>query len=288
MTAPSRQRIMGGMSLSFAKMHGLGNDFVVIDATHEPFDPAPALLAQLADRRRGVGCDQILVIDPPPESGVDFGYRVFNADGSEVGQCGNGARCLARYVEARGLSDKRRLRVQTRTARLETELCEDGRVRVSLGVPRFEPGDIPFLAARRQARYLLEVAGHGRISLGAVGLGNPHAVIAVEDVATAPVLALGEALQRHPAYPERVNVGFARRRSASELELRVYERGAGETPACGSGACAAVVVGRMWGELDAQVQVQVPGGSLQVDWAGEGQPVWLSGPAEVAFYGTLP
>jgi diaminopimelate epimerase len=276
------------MSLSFAKMHGLGNDFVVIDATREPFEPAPALLAQLADRRRGVGCDQILVIEPPPNAGVDFGYRVFNADGSEVGQCGNGARCLARYVELRGLSTKRRLRVQTRTARLETEIGDDGQVRVSLGVPRFEPADIPFLAPRRESRYLLEVPGHGRVHIGAVGLGNPHAVIAVDDVASAPVITLGEALQHHPTYPERVNVGFAERLSPTELRLRVYERGAGETPACGSGACAAVVVGRLWGELAARVQVRVPGGTLQVDWAGEGQPVWLSGAAEVAFYGTLP
>jgi len=275
--------------LTFTKMHGIGNDFVVIDATSIDFKPDPELLARLANRRIGVGCDQILVIDPPPadEPDVDFGYRIFNADGSEVGQCGNGARCLARYVQEHGLSRKDSLRIRTRTRTLELIQLEDGRVRVNMGVPRFDPQDIPMLAQARELRYTLPLeAGQAR-SFGAVSVGNPHAVFAVEHVDSAPVVELGQALQENPMFPERVNVGFAHFLDPGHVRLRVYERGAGETLACGSGACAAVVIGQLWGELGVDVNVRVNGGELDIEWHGEGEPVWMTGPAETVFEGTI-
>jgi len=277
------------MTLLFTKMHGLGNDFVVIDATSIDFQPDPTLLARLASRRIGVGCDQILVIDPPPadEPDVDFGYRIFNADGSEVGQCGNGARCLARYVQEHGLSEKDSLRIRTRTRTLELIQLEDGRVRVNMGVPRFDPQDIPMLAQARELRYTLPLeAGQAR-SFGAVSVGNPHVVFAVEHVDSAPVVELGQTLQENPMFPERVNVGFAHFLDPGHVRLRVYERGAGETLACGSGACAAVVIGQLWGELGVDVNVRVNGGELDIEWHGEGEPVWMTGPAETVFEGTI-
>lgn len=275
--------------LDFTKMHGLGNDFVVIDATGSEFQPDPALLAALADRHTGVGCDQILVIDPPPADApdIDFGYRIYNADGSEIGQCGNGARCLARYVHEHGLSDKQCLRVRTRTTTLELEQVANGHVRVNMGVPQLEPQDIPLVAPARASSYTLRAADGLEHHFGAVSMGNPHAVFAVESTASAPVEALGSQLQEHPMFPERVNVGFARFIDPGHLRLRVYERGAGETRACGSGACAAVVVGRLWGKLDNTVQVRVNGGELQIEWQGEGAPVMMTGPAQTVFSGTI-
>lgn len=274
------------MHLSFTKMHGTGNDFVVIDATRARFQPTPALLRRLTDRRFGVGCDQVLVVEAASRPDVDFDYRIFNADGSEVGQCGNGSRCLARFVAAQGLSDKPRLRVRTSTSILELERRADGLVTVNMGAPRFEPRDIPFDARARERRYAREVDGQ-RIEFGAVSMGNPHLVMEVPDVDRAPVDTVGPRLEPHPAFPQRVNVGFLQIVSRDRVRLRVYERGAGETLACGSGACAAVAVGRLWGRLDERVTVEVRGGELIIEWQGEGQPVLMTGPAETVFKGEL-
>ena len=283
------------MNLPFAKMHGLGNDFVVIDATRAPLRelmqaPPPALLRRLTDRRFGVGCDQVLLIEPPPAPDVDFGYRIFNADGSEVGQCGNGSRCLARYVREHGLSDKRDLRVRTSTSLLELHLLDDGQVRVNMGPPRFEPAQVPMKVespAARAPAYHLTLADGTSLACGAASMGNPHAVIEVADVDTAPVAQIGEELQHHPAFPERVNAGFIQFVDNRHARLRVYERGAGETLACGSGACAAMAVGVLWGKLGAEAEIQVRGGTLRLEWRGEGHPVYMTGPAETVFEGSL-
>nr|WP_246051723.1 diaminopimelate epimerase [Panacagrimonas perspica] len=272
--------------MRFTKMHGTGNDFVVIDATRARFAPTPALLHRLTDRRFGVGCDQVLVVEAPSVPDVDFDYRIFNADGSEVGQCGNGSRCLARFVADQGLSDKPRLRVRTRTSILELQRRDDGQVTVDMGAPRFEPRDIPFKAAERRARYALDMDGQ-RIEFGAVSMGNPHLVMEVADVDTAPVGTLGPKLEPHPDFPERVNVGFLQIVSRDRVRLRVFERGAGETLACGSGACAAVAVGQLWGRLDPRVIVQVRGGELIIESKGEGEPVLMTGPAQTVFTGEL-
>ncbi|HWY25055.1 MAG TPA: diaminopimelate epimerase [Nevskia sp.] len=282
------------MNLPFAKMHGLGNDFVVIDATRAPARellraPSPALLSRLTDRRFGVGCDQVLLIEPAPAPDFDFGYRIFNADGSEVGQCGNGSRCLARYVREHRMSDKRDLRVRTSTTQMELHLLDDGRVRVNMGAPRFEPADVPMIVdgGRRAPEYRISLADGSTLAGGAVSMGNPHAVFEVADVDTAPVAQIGEELQHHPAFPQRVNAGFIQFIDGGHARLRVYERGVGETLACGSGACAAMAVGRLWGKLGARAEIQVRGGTLQLEWGGEGQPVWMTGPAETVYEGSL-
>lgn len=276
--------------IAFTKMQGLGNDFVVIDGTKMRFNPDRRLLQQLSDRRTGVGCDQILVIDPPPEhaTGIDFGYRIFNADGSEVGQCGNGARCLARYVVEHNLSTKRHLRVKTKTSILDLIMQEDGGIRVNMGVPQFEPVDIPLMVDQRATRYALIPSVAGAEYFGAVSLGNPHAVFEVDDIDRAPVKEVGSALQEHPMFPERVNVGFVRFVDTKTLRLRTHERGVGETPACGSAACAAMVVGRSWGKIERRARVLLNGGELDIEWVGEGQPVWMTGPANIVFEGTFP
>lgn len=275
------------MKLSFTKMHGAGNDFVVIDATRAPFRPAPGLLERLTDRRFGVGCDQVLVVEAPSSPGIDFDYRIFNADGSEVGQCGNGSRALARFVREQGLSDKDIIKVRTRTSELELRTLPDGRVRVNMGMPRLQPAQVPFTGAAAPApRYRLDLDGQA-VEFGAVSMGNPHAVLEVADVDTAPVGELGPRLQRHPAFPEQVNVGFLQIQGADRVRLRVYERGAGETLACGSGACAAVVAGRLWNRLGEKVDVEVRGGMLTIEWAGEGQPVYMTGPAETVYTGEM-
>ncbi|HEU0198628.1 MAG TPA: diaminopimelate epimerase [Nevskiaceae bacterium] len=275
--------------LTFAKMHGLGNDFVVVDATQHLFTPQGGQLAALADRHRGVGCDQILVIDPPPpdDPSIDFGYRIYNADGSQVGQCGNGVRCLARYVHDHDLSHKPALRVRTQRATMETHRLPDGRVRVDMGVPHFAPAALPFNAPHQLARYTLQLADGAQVSFGAVSMGNPHAVLEVADVDQAPVTRLGPLLQQHPVFPEQVNVGFAQFVDPTHLRLRVFERGAGETQACGSGACAAAAVGRLWHKLDAHCTVAVRGGELDIDWEGEGHPLWMTGTATPVFEGRI-
>ena len=277
---------MTGKTLRFTKMHGCGNDFVVIDATAAPFVPTPALLRRLTDRRFGVGCDQVLVVQAASTPDVDFDYRIFNADGSEVGQCGNGSRALAVFIRNRGLSNKASLKVQTRTARMSLQLLSDGQVQVDMGVPRFAAADIP-LALPESSSYALLLEGFGKVEFGVANFGNPHAVLFVDDVDAAPVEALGKALQARPEFTEGVNVGFLQVVSPDRARLRVYERGAGETLACGSGACAAFVVARQAGLLAATATLELRGGSLILHWPGEGRPVLMTGPAETVYTGTL-
>ena len=278
------------MRLAFAKMQGLGNDFVVFDATERPLALDAAQLRQIADRRLGIGCDQILIAEPATRPDADFFYRMYNSDGSEAGQCGNGARCMALFLQQRGLTDKPRIRVQTIGGLMTLERAGDG-FRVDMGVPEFEPANIP-LAARQQApSYELPLTlPDGRDAVAdvqALSLGNPHAVLTVDDVGTAPVAEWGPLIESHAAFPERVNAGFMQVIDASTIALRVYERGAGETRACGSGACAAAVAARLRHGLEARIEVRLAGGALQVEWAGEGQPVMQSGPATHVFSGEI-
>lgn len=274
------------MRLKFTKMHGLGNDFIVIDAVNQRVAMTGDLTRLLADRRRGVGCDQVLLIEPPKTPAMDFFYRIFNADGSEVGQCGNGARCFARFVHDKGLTSKRQLSVGTKSGLLELNLLDDGQVQVEMGIPRFEPRAIPFLTDQRAPAYNYG-KGCQAIRIGVVSVGNPHVVVPVEDVATAPVHTLGAQIEKDPLFPQRTNVGFMQVLSEDRIALRVWERGTGETEACGSGACAAVVVGRLWGELDERVRVSLPGGDLIINWPGNQDPVTMTGPACHVFDGEV-
>lgn len=274
------------MQLEFTKMHGLGNDFVVIDAINQTVDLSPGQVRQLADRRYGIGCDQLLLVEAPVTPGTDFRYRIFNADGGEVGQCGNGARCFMRFVHEQGLTDRRELDVETASGRLQLVLEDDGQVTVNMGEPRLEPADIPFDAPACAQTYTLALDGE-EIEIAAVSMGNPHAVTTVVDVDTAPVERLGPLIQRHPRFPEQVNAGFMQIIDFEHIRLRVYERGAGETLACGSGACAAVVAGRLWDQLAARVNVALRGGNLVVSWAGKGYPVYMTGPATRVFKGRI-
>ncbi len=274
------------MTLRFTKMHGLGNDFVVIDAVRQQVALTPEQVRRIARRRFGVGCDQVLLVEPPRLPGTQFHYRIFNADGSEVEQCGNGARCFARFVREKGLTDRDVIDVGTAAGPIRLYLEGEDQVRVNMGVPRLEPDQVPFEAARRQVRYPLEVDGE-RLEVGVLSMGNPHAVLRVERVETAPVERLGPRIEHHPRFPDRVNVGFMAVRGRDEIDLRVWERGAGETLACGTGACAAVVAGRLQGLLDERVRVHLPGGDLVISWAGEPEPVWMTGPATTVFEGEL-
>jgi diaminopimelate epimerase len=274
------------MRLNFTKMHGLGNDFVVIDAVRQAVALSPAQIRFIADRRRGVGCDQLLQVEQTESADADFRYRIFNADGSEVGQCGNGARCFARFVHEQGLTAKDCIAVETASGPLTLTLLPDGQVRVNMGIPRLEPADIPFDAEQRAASYPLQV-GDASLRISAVSMGNPHAVLLVEDADNAPVTSLGPLIEHHPRFPQRVNAGFMQVLDAGHIRLRVFERGAGETAACGSGACAAMVAGRLQGLLEEQVRVALPGGDLVVSWAGEGHPVYLTGPATRVYEGKI-
>lgn len=273
------------MTWRFTKMHGLGNDFVVLDAVRQTIDLQPAQARWLADRHRGVGCDQILLVERARNPEADFRYRIFNADGGEVGQCGNGARCFARFVATEGLTDRREITVETAAGLLHLYLEGEDDVRVNMGVPHLEPDQIPLRAPARAERY--RIGPGGRWEIGAVSMGNPHAVLTVADVEAVPVAEIGPAIQALPDFPEGVNVGFMERAAADHIRLRVYERGSGETLACGSGACAAVVIGRLWDALAESVSVDLPGGRLRIDWAGEGAPVWMTGPAVRVFDGQL-
>lgn len=275
------------MKLSFTKMQGLGNDFVVVDGVRRQLRGTPALFRHLGDRRFGVGCDQIVVVEPPSAAGADFDYRIWNSDGSEAGMSGNGARCLARFIHDQGLSRKDVIKVRTRTTAIELTLLPDGQVRVDAGVPRFEPADVPFTAPARALRYSVTLDDGGMIEVGAASMGNPHAVLETRDLEAAPVEEIGRTLQSHPAFPERVNVGFLQVVDSAHAKLRVYERGAGETLACGSGACAAMAVGRLWGLLGERVEMQLRGGPLQLEWAGEGQRLYMTGPAVTVYRGEL-
>jgi diaminopimelate epimerase len=274
------------MPLKFTKMHGLGNDFVVFDAINQSLALTPAQVRFLADRRFGIGCDQLLLVERAEQPGVDFRYRIFNADGSEVQQCGNGARCFARFVRDKGLTDKDAIVVETASGIITLHIEADGQVRVNMGKPNFSPASLPFLAEAEQQVYVLEL-GEEKLSIGAVSMGNPHAVLQVEDAERAPVAELGPRLESHPRFPERVNVGFMQVLDSGAIRLRVYERGAAETLACGTGACAAVAVGRRWGLLGDDVRVSLPGGELTIRWAGEGEDLWMIGPATSVFEGTI-
>jgi diaminopimelate epimerase len=274
------------MKLRFTKMQGLGNDFVVIDATASPLALTPQQVRRLADRRFGVGCDQVLVVGPAPAPDVEFEYRIFNADGGEVEQCGNGARCFARFVRDKGLTRSTRIPVLTRAGRIVLEVHEDGQVTVDMGVPRLEPEALPMRAEGPGPRHRLTVDGR-EIELTALSMGNPHAVIEVEDLERAPVTTLGPALERHRQFPRGVNVGFMAIHGRDRIGLRVWERGVGETLACGTGACAAVVAGRLAARLDRRVTVELPGGRLHIDWEGPGRPVRMTGPAETVFEGEI-
>lgn len=275
------------MGMAFTKMHGLGNDFVVLDATRAPVALDEATARRIADRRFGIGCDQILIVEPARSAAADFAYRVLNADGSESGQCGNGARCFLRYVREAGLTDKTRIVVDIRDGQMTLEALDGDLFSVALGRPEFEPARIPLTGFVRAANYRLDDVAGRSVVFAAVALGNPHAVIRVPDAAAAEVERVGPALERHPAFPERVNVGFCELVARDHVRLRVFERGAGETLACGSGAAAAVVTGIAAGDLDREVRVDLPGGTARVRWEGESAPAVLIGPAERVFEGKL-
>lgn len=274
------------MKIRFTKMQGLGNDFVVLDAINQDFVPNAAQAEFLADRHFGVGCDQILVVEKPTQSGVDFRYRIFNADGGEVEQCGNGARCFVRFVVEHGLTDKRKIVVETRAGIIAPRLEEDGNVTVDMGIPRFAPSEIPFVSDSDAIVQTLRV-GDADIGITAVSMGNPHAVQVVTDVDSAPVATDGPLIEGHARFPQRVNAGFMQVVDRHHIRLRVYERGAGETLACGTGACAAVVAGISRGLLDSPVHVTTRGGELTIAWAGTGQPVMMTGPAVTVFEGDI-
>lgn len=274
------------MWLRFTKMHGLGNDFVVIDGISQRVQLNQKQIRLLADRHFGIGCDQLLLVEAPRRPEVDFRYRIFNADGGEVSQCGNGARCFARFVRDKKLTHKQDITVETASGVMTLQLTRSGQVRVNMGVPRLTPREIPFDAPERATTYGLEV--DGRIyEIGAVSMGNPHSVLLVDDVDTAPVGTLGPLIESHQRFPERVNAGFLQVINREEGRLRVFERGSGETLACGSGACAAMVSGVLRGLFDSRVRMHLRGGTLQLQWEGEGKPVFMTGPATTVYEGQI-
>jgi len=274
------------MRLRFTKMQGAGNDFVVLDATRAPVALTAGQVRRLCDRRFGVGADQLLLVEPARHAGTDFYYRIFNADGGEVQQCGNGARCFARFVHDNNLTTKLEIRVETASGVIAPRLEADGTVTVNMGIPEFEPVRIPFEASARSLTYSLEVGGAVR-EIGAVSMGNPHAVQIVDNVDTAPVAVEGPEIERHRRFPERVNAGFMQVVDRHAIRLRVHERGAGETLACGTGACAAVVSGIQRGVLASPVVVHARGGELRIRWDGEGHPVFMTGTAVTVFTGEV-
>ena len=274
------------MHFHFSKMHGLGNDFMVVDCITQNVFFSQDLIRRLADRHTGVGFDQLLVVEAPYDPETDFHYRIFNADGSEVEQCGNGARCFARFVRLKGLTNKYSISVSTKKGKMILDVEDDGEVTVNMGVPDFEPNKIPFKAKQKEKTYIMR-AGDKTLFCGAVSMGNPHVVTVVDDVDTAEVETLGPLLESHERFPERVNAGFMQVVNRNHIRLRVYERGAGETQACGSGACGAVAVGILQGLLDENVKVSLPGGDLRISWQGPGKPLFMTGPATHVFDGQL-
>ncbi|WP_020653761.1 diaminopimelate epimerase [Massilia niastensis] len=281
------------MKLTFTKMHGAGNDFIVVDAINQQVELSPEQWRRLADRRFGIGADQILVVERPTEAGVDFRYRIFNNDGGEVEQCGNGSRAFVRFVVDKGLSRERSIRVQTMSGIISPRLEDDGSVTVDMGAPRLDPAEVPFdntglggWTEGDDTLWPVQVEGKN-VFVSVVSMGNPHAVQVVDDVDTAPVAQTGPAIESHARFPKRVNAGYMQVMDRHHIRLRVYERGAGETLACGTGACAAVVAGIRRGLLDSPVRVSARGGELSIAWAGEGQPVYLSGPAVTVFEGEI-
>ena len=275
------------MKLKFTKMHGLGNDFVVLDATAQPLELTSGALRLIADRHLGIGCDQILQVERPRSPDTDFYYRVFNADGGEVEQCGNGARCFVRYVRDRGMTTQSEIRVGTRSGVIVPRLESDGQVTVEMGVPVFDPKAVPFVADEQALTYHVDL-GARVVELSVLSMGNPHAVQIVPDVASAPVAVEGPRIESHPRFPQRVNAGYMQVLDRKRIRLRVYERGAGETLACGTGACAAVVAGVMRSVLDRdRVTVETRGGELVISWPADNAAVMMTGPAETVFEGEI-
>ena len=272
--------------VTFTKMQGAGNDFVVLDATREPFALCAEQLRRLADRHFGVGCDQILVVESSTRAGADFRYRIFNADGGEVEQCGNGARCFVRFVHDKGLTAKREIRVETLAGPIAPRLEDDGEVSVDMGAPVFEHVRVPFVGERPGLVQRIDVAGR-EVEVAVLSMGNPHAVQVVTDIDAAPVTSQGRLIERHSRFPNRVNAGYMQVLGRNLIRLRVWERGAGETLACGTGACAAAVSGILRGLLDSPVRVETRGGALTIDWPGGDNAVWMKGPAASVFEGTI-
>ncbi len=275
------------MRIHFTKMHGLGNDFIVIDAINQNINLTAEQIRLMADRHFGIGCDQLLLVENSQKTDVDFHYRIFNADGNEVEQCGNGARCFARFVRDHYLTDKNNIIVSTASGIIKLHIETDGQVTVNMGLPKFEPEQIPFKAPALTDRYFLELEDQ-RIEIGAVSLGNPHAVLQVEHVTTAAVHQLGPEIESHPRFPDRVNVGFMEVVTRNYIRLRVFERGSGETLACGSGACAAAAIGQRQGVIDQNVTVELPGGTLKIRWTGkDNEPIWMTGPTNTVYEGDI-
>lgn len=274
------------MQLEFTKMQSLGNDFVVLDAVTQSIVLSERSAQQIADRHKGIGCDQILLVEPATDQTSDFRFRIYNADGSEVGQCGNGARCFLKFVIDRGLTDRKQVTIQTSTATMLASMSDDGQVSVDMGEPIFEPSRVPFSADEQASEYPLEIDS-GTIRIGAVSMGNPHAVQVVDVLSDDLISTQGPQLENHVRFPERVNAGFMQIVTPEHINLRVYERGVGETQACGSGACAAVAVGRLQGRLSERVTVALPGGVLGIHWPGAGESLTMTGPAETVFQGSM-
>jgi len=274
------------MMISFAKMHGLGNDFMVVDTISQNVYFNENQIKRLADRHKGVGFDQLLLIEAPPQPDVDFHYRIFNADGTEVGQCGNGVRCLAKFVRQMGLTWKQKIRVSTMNGIMDLQFMRNGLVSVDMGIPQLEPPKIPLNVEQELVDYEILVKGES-YTFGSVSMGNPHCVLTVDDVDLAAVDDLGLAINEHELFPDGVNVGFMQVVSDSEVKLRVFERGAGETLACGSGACASMVVGRLQNKLQQRIKVFLPGGHLHIDWRGKGESLKMVGPAEFVYHGYI-
>ena len=285
------------MLLRFTKMHGLGNDFVVLDLISQNIHLRDEQIRELADRRPGIGFDQLLLVEPPQDPDVDFRYRIFNTDGSEAEQCGNGARCFMRFVRDRGLTAKTEITIETNTGLIQCKLEKDGNITINMGPPALSPEQIPFIADHSMIQYELEVVSSlpthpgcdkkEKIYISAVNIMNPHAVLNVPDVDKAPVSRLGPLIESHPRFPQKVNAGFMEVVSRNKIKLRVFERGVGETRACGTGACAAVVAGRLQGLLDDQVEVNLPGGILNISWQGDNSDIMQSGPACRVYEGRL-
>jgi diaminopimelate epimerase len=273
------------MKYKFTKMHGLGNDFVLIDCVNQSVQLSPEQLRYLANRRLGIGCDQILLVEKA-KNNADFRYRIFNSDGSEVEQCGNGARCFVRYVYDQGMTQKKEIRVETLGGIIVPKLETNGEVTVNMGIPKFEPQEIPFIAEKRMLTYLLDV-DEKQIEFSILSMGNPHAVQIVEDINHSPILAEGTLIENHSRFPQHVNAGYMQVVNREHINLRVYERGVGETLSCGTGACAAVVAGITRGLLDSTVKVSTIGGNLRICWEGENNPVWMTGPAISVFDGEI-
>ena len=274
------------MQTRFTKMHGLGNDFVVLDAVRQSIRLTTDIIKRIADRNLGIGCDQVLVIEPPTDRNIDFNYRIFNCDGSEVEQCGNGARCIGRYIKDQQLSGKKTLRIKTKNRVMEITTTTKNMITANMGEPSFIPADIPFDSEQQNDLYSIDI-NNSSLKIAALSVGNPHAVLQVDNIDQADVETIGTLIQKHSLFPESVNVGFMQIIDRQNLALRVYERGVGETQACGSGACAAAVAAIKQGLVDKTIEIKLLGGKLTIEWQGEGQPILMTGPAETVFHGKI-